>query len=642
MDRSPSCAVPGGVPADAVAVTDPAGVSAALARAADTPGATRVLLVTDAVFDGVPGLPGVPVDVRLCERRDDVGIEALRAPARIAPGADFGLAIAVGRTAGPGAGVVRATVRIERDGQRVGQPRAVLLERGQTVTVRVRDRVANAGMAAYRAVLSGTTAAPGNDEATAVVRVGDLPNLLAVGPGAVPDGFHVQRTDAAGAAAMLARPGRIDAVLLRGSLPSLAAQERLIEAVRGGAGLVVHGGAGFGGRPLEQVLPLTDQPPGGRATILLLDYSGSMSPLRDRLAAAVRRLVETLPAAEQVAILVFRDRVVLETPWGRADTTVWRPADELRATGNTSLAPAVERAERLFAQVGDTRKRLFVVSDGNWQDLATATERLKALTGVFRAAVLLEAPRAPATQAPFDLVVASGDALAESLKEVERRTPDRRVPGPITPRAASVATWLRPVLPANGPYAGAVRLYARGVGEKVALRQADHPLLATLEPGGRVAVVALDDAPLDGVLRACARPAGDIEIEAERDGTALEVRARIVRGPVPEAFVVDGRAVPARPAGPGRMRARVERIDDGPLTVAYGAARRRVPARSATELRGLTNRPDIAAEIARRSGGRVIDAGAAEPPASKSPAVYSTLLLAIACVVWGASRRAAA
>jgi hypothetical protein len=640
VDRSASCAAPADVGADALVVTDAGGVAGALARAAARPGAARVLLVTDAVFDAVPGLPALPVDVQLCDRSDDVGITTVRAPARIAPGTDFGVAITVGRTAGPGSGAVRAVVRLERDGQRVGRPRTVLLERGQSVTVRVRDRVGKAGTAAYRAVLSGATAAAGNDEAVALVRIGDRPRLLVIGAGPAPDGFEAERADAAGAAARLGRP--FDAVLLRGPLPAQDAQERLVEAVRGGAGLVVHGGAGFGGRPLEQVLPLTDQPPAGRATLLLLDYSGSMADLRGKLADAVNRLIEVLPAREQVSILVFRDRVVLETPWRPAAGTTWRPADDLRATGNTSLAPALERAKLLFAQVGEARKRLFVVSDGRWQDLARAAATLGMMTGAHRAAVFLAPPAPEAAVAAFDHAMESTGEIARHLLELEQDTPDRRVAGPLTAAPGSVAAWLQPVLPAPGPYKGAVRLYPRGVGERIALSGAGHPLLATLEPGGRVAVVALDDAPIDGVLRACARPGGDIELEAKRDGSALDVRARVSSGELPDAFVVDGATVPARPAAPDEMRARVPRVGDGALTVAFGAARLRVPARSATELRGLTNRPDIAAEIARRSGGRLVADGAAPAPTSRRPAVYATLLLGVACVVWGASRRAAA
>jgi hypothetical protein len=68
------------------------------------------------------------------------------------------------------------------------------------------------------------------------------------------------------------------------------AQERITKAVRAGVGLVLLGGRGIAGGPLEKILPLTDAPPQGRAALLLLDVSGSMDELMDELTEATERL----------------------------------------------------------------------------------------------------------------------------------------------------------------------------------------------------------------------------------------------------------------------------------------------------------------------------------------------------------------
>ena len=73
----------------------------------------------------------------------------------------------------------------------------------------------------------------------------------------------------------------------------------------------------------------------------------------------------------------------------------------------------------------------------------------------------------------------------------------------------------------------------------------------------------------------------------------------------------------------------------------FGPAMVLVPTAVQSEMGGLTNRPGIAAEIARLSGGRVHAEGAPAAGGGRA-AVYATFLAAAACVVWGARRRRAA
>jgi hypothetical protein len=83
----------------------------------------------------------------------------------------------------------------------------------------------------------------------------------------------------------------------------------------------------------------------------------------------------------------------------------------------------------------------------------------------------------------------------------------------------------------------------------------------------------------------------------------------------------------------------VEPAPGGDLRVGFGNALLVLPAGSG-ELEGLHNRPDIAASIARRSGGRVLAGDGAEgeeAPSRASPDV--TLLVAAALVALGAALR---
>ncbi len=93
------------------------------------------------------------------------------------------------------------------------------------------------------------------------------------------------------------------------------------------------------------------------------------------------------------------------------------------------------------------------------------------------------------------------------------------------------------------------------------------------------------------------------------------------------------------PAGPDRWRARLARVSDGEIEVAYRGAVLLVPPASSREFAGLTNCPVIAAGIARATGGRLYENEAPAPSAGVAPAVYATLLLATLCVLVSAWRR---
>ena len=326
IDESPSCEPPLDAPLDAIAFSH-SDLGAALGRvAAESPG-RAVRLYTDGCSTGEAPIAfsGLRVDVVLRPRRDNVRLAALRAPARVHRDRDFALDVVVGRTAGADPDPREVVVSLRRDGERVGDRHRLRLARGQRGTVRIRDRVDKAGLVRYRALVESGIGDRSDDEREILVRVGDRPLVAWVAPSrpdrelrpdrVMLDVILVRKSELE---RFLARPGvvaRLDAVLLSGGLPGAAAQELLARAVERGLGLVLLGGEGYAGRPLERVLPLTDQPPGGRALVLAVDLSGSMAPRKTELERALGRLRDILAPSDRVALVVFRDRVVRSTGW---------------------------------------------------------------------------------------------------------------------------------------------------------------------------------------------------------------------------------------------------------------------------------------------------------------------------------------
>ncbi|MHC4162071.1 MAG: vWA domain-containing protein [Planctomycetota bacterium] len=641
IDLSPSCEPPPTRPAGAVTSDDSR--LGALLRRARASGAERIRLFTDGcdVSGTAPAAPGVPVDVVLRPRRDDVGILDLAVPARIQPGVDFAVEILVGRTAGPPRGPISLTVRLLRDGARVGQPRALRLERRQTRRVRVRDRVDEPRLVRYRALLTAPLGAPGDDSREAVAWVGDQPLILAVG--APVPGLRADVRRPAEVAAYLAAPrvrARVDAILVRGDLPARA-QERVVEAVQEGAGLVALGGTGFAGEPLAQVLPLTETPPEGRAALLLLDFSGSMQDRKEELLDAVERLQEHFAPTDRVSFLAFRDVAVQRAPWTTVADARW-DLRALRPHGNTMLEPALDEAERMLGEVRGARRRLLVVSDGEWGDLdkAALRRRIAALesAGIHAAALFVQEAVDPAARELFSVSLNAGANLAADLVRLEDGAEDRTVKEAHAV-VGDVATWLAGAVPPPGAYRDVPRLYPRNGGEKIALRDGLIPLVGAWRRVGKVVVVAPRDDRVDvaALLSACLREARGIRLTARREAGGLLVEAR---GGAGAPVAIDGAEVAARPAGPDRWRARVAPAGGGAVHVACGDAVLLVPPAVARELAGLTNRPDIAAAIARRTGGTLYrEEAPPAAPAPAAPAVYVTLLAAALLVLFSAWRR---
>jgi len=625
VDVSPSCEPLDEPPGDALLCSD-SRLGQALEDAVRR-GAKRIRFLTDGcdLSGAPPKPPPVPVDVTLLPRRDDLMVLSLRAPDRIPVGTDFAVEVVVGRTRGRDAPPAAAAVTVFRDGERVGSPVAVRLERGQTARALVRDRVDREGVVRYRAVLEDPVGDPADDAIESLVRVGEKPLVVVVGGAFDAPGLEVRPVPAA--QALSAPFDAADAIVVL-ALPDAPAQEKIADAVRAGAGLVLVGGRGVAGGPLEKVLPLTDAPPEGRATVLLLDVSGSMHERMGALAEATEKLLRAFRPDDRVAFVLFSDHVDV-IPWQR----VANARIDLRArrgAGNTLLDPALLEAERLLREAKGY-PRLFVVSDGEWKDAdAALAQRLAAMAGIHRAALFVKEDVKPASKALFPVTLTEKEDLAGALERLEDAANDRTVAA-AEATVAPAPAWLDGAVPPSDAYRDFVRLYPRGVGETVVLAAGEIPVAAAWRPGGKVVLSAAANVDVAALVRAVLRDAGGVRLRAWRDGDEIVAEAS-GSGGVP--FVFDGVTVPARPVGPERWRATARRA----TRVQCGAATVLVEQVDA-EFAGLSNRPDIAAAIAASSGGTLVGEGGRGGEGARAAAVFVTLLLAAALVVVSAWRR---
>ena len=383
------------------------------------------------------------------------------------------------------------------------------------------------------------------------------------------------------------------------------------------------------------MLPLTETPPEGRAALLLLDFSGSMQERKAELLDAVERLKEHFAPTDRVSFLAFRDVAVQRAPWTTVADARW-DLRLLRPHGNTLLWPALQEAERMLGHVRGARRRVLVVSDGEWGDLDDPKLRrlIAALesAGIRMAALFVQEDVDPAARELFPVSLQAGaDDLGAALLRLEDGAEDRTVR---EARAVlgNVPAWLAGAVPPPGVYRGFPRLYPRDAGEKIALRDGLIPLVGAWRRVGKVVVAAPADDRVDvgALLRACLREARGIRLTARRVGRGLRVEAR---GGAGAPFVIGGVEVAARPAGPDRWRAQVARVVAGAVQVACGDALLLVPPAAARELAGVTNCPRIAGDIARRTGGRLYEEAPPAAPAPAAPAVYVTLLAAALLVL---------
>lgn len=623
VDVSASCEPPEPLPKGALLFSNDR-IGAAL-EDAKAKGAKRIRLFTDGcdALGVPPEPPGVPVDVILLPRRDDIVVLEVRVPDKNPVGTDFAVEIVVGRTHGPARPPVSVAVTLQRDGERVGRPTAVTLERGQTARVLVRDRVDREGIVRYSATVEDPVGTHDDDQRGAIARIGERPLVFSIGGPLNVPGMEVKVLDVEPTAVMESHASA-DAIVMR-QLPWF--DWPVVEAVRAGTGLVVLGGSGVAGRLIEKVLPLTDRPPEGRAVVLLLDVSGSMNDLLPALAQATGKLLSHFAQDDRVAFVLFTHKATA-SPWRPAAGA--RPDLPARGEGNTLLLPALAEAEHLLAQAKGER-RLFVISDGKWGDRASPelAAKLAAFGGMHRAALFVEEDVPTESKALFPVSLTAKDDLAAALKKLEDAARDRTVLS-ADAVASPAPPWLEGAVPPAGTYRDFVRLYPRGVGETVVLSSGEIPLVAAWRPGGKVVLSATTDVDLVALVRAVLKDTGGIRLRAWREGDAAVAEATSSGG---APFIFGDVSVLARPVAPDRWRATLE---NAPLNLEVSCGPATAPVLFGGPL-GLGNRPDIAAAIATSSGGFLIQEVGGD--GRRMVLVWVTILLAAGLVVVSAWRR---
>jgi len=603
-------------------------------REAVSQGARRVVLYTDGcdTTGAKPTNPGVPVDVVLRPRRDNVGLLAIHIPARIPPGAAFLVRVEVGRTAAPSGSPTRVRVRLSRDGESIGSAQAVTLKRGSTRSITFVDRVPRAGVVRYRAKIEGGAGGPADDQLEAIARIGDRPQVLVFGSlPAWADNFEIT-----GWRSGMALDG-FDAILLAEPPPTRAVAERIERAVRSGTGLLVLGHA----PRIESLLPLTDDPPEGRAAVVLVDVSGSMERHLDAIRVGFSDLAARLAPRDRVALILFRDQVVHASAWAAATDaeTLWKTVP---ARGNTLLGPAARRAMDLLGNAKARHRRLYVVSDGEWgdEDKGALARLLAAGANVHRAALFVADDAPDASRALFPVhAVASAEPLDAMLVRLEEQAPDRWVRDEVRARVADVPAWFRGAVSGDGVFRDFVRLYPKGEGERVALAADTVPVVAVRTEGGRIVQAACADAVGAAALRACIRDDSAVELTARREGNSVLLSARGSGG---VAFRVGERTIPARAVASDRWEARLAPAPPQSFSVECAGTLRVVPAVASAELSGLHSNIEFAAALARVSGGRFArDETPAEwtEAGTTRAAAFVTLLVAALLVVVAAILR---
>lgn len=168
--------------------------------------------------------------------------------------------------------------------------------------------------------------------------------------------------------------------------------------VRQGGGLIMIGGeeslglGGYKGTEVEQVLPVTLVPPQKKeeprtAVILVIDTSGSMRRESKLLYAkeGARAVARNLKDNDYFGVIGFDTEPFVVIPLNLMSTIredVEYRLNRLKASGGTSLFPALEEAKRQIERQSATRKHIIILTDGEtggsgsaYVDLVSAMNR---------------------------------------------------------------------------------------------------------------------------------------------------------------------------------------------------------------------------------------------------------------------------
>ena len=287
-------------------------------------------------------------------------------------------------------------VRLEGDAHATvdGPEQTIALPAGAT-TVGFTARITEPGTAILRArVTTPADRHPENDEGVlAIATLRDARALCLEGtPGAAGSLSRALGTERIAADVRPARRAGADRaadaslasydLVVLADVPRAALSEATLAAlesfVRGGGGLIVAGGTqsfgpgGYGGTRLENLLPVRLDVPerqeeASLALALVIDKSGSMGgPKIELTKQAARATAETLPASDQIAVIVFDSQATAVVQMQRAENRQRILGDIARITtsGGTNILAGLREAVDELLPVRARKKHIILLSDG--------------------------------------------------------------------------------------------------------------------------------------------------------------------------------------------------------------------------------------------------------------------------------------
>lgn len=371
--------------------------------------------------------------------------------------------------------------------------------------------------------------------------------------------------------------------------------------------------------PLEAISPLAVDPAGETAEwVILIDASGSMAQdvgavhRWQEVIATARTVVAQLPGNDVARIGSFG----AQFRWwgvGPAKSMPIAPPSGLEPRGPTDLPAALGEVARLPAA---TRRQIILLTDGEI-DLPDPQSLLRGLGGAPVNCVLLSdgsgqsALQRLCTTSGGRLLRAADGKWSQTASELTTRlTPDRW-------QSSSATVQTKPPFPPGNVSVNGWNLaFARPETTLIA-HSGPNAMAATWRVGlGQVLTTAFDPGQSSASVLAeqiAARPiAATAEVDWQQDTLAIKPQAAGAH--VAVRIVTDGvtTELPLASAGPGTLKAQLPNIDHGAVVLVLVdgrvVERKTLPGSYAPEFRRIgLNRANLE-ELARRTGGRVIEA----------------------------------
>ena len=575
----------------------------------------RVLLVTDGwetQGDAVRAARdlarrGVPVDtLTLVPPSDmDAAVDELDLPARVPIGVPFEVRAAL-RSTRP----AQAAAALTQDGVAVARRDIAVDPAGAVVRFSVTPTSAGPHRYAVQVTVP-EDAEPRNDRIEHLVQVSDRPRILWVGnAGHVPTapGWELTVMDPADVGrgrAVDAYDALVLANVAADALPASFAAQIPGYVGRLGGGLLMLGGrqafgpGGYRGTPIEDVLPVTLEPPAGNtreglALVIVLDKSGSMAetfgPSTKIQAArqAVLAAGRLLEPGDQLGVLDFDavPRWVLPVQPVPGQGALEAALSGVQPAGGTQILPALKAAADLLKGFPRVRRHIVLVTDGQGEGgdftgtarrLAAGKISVSAVAVGEDADVRLLGALARAGGGRLELA-GNADALAAAFRREVVAAHGRAIQEGATALVAAPHPVLDPAIRSYPPLYGYVATGAKASATVPLRSETGAPLLALAPFGlGRAAALTTDlggpwaadwqrwrETPrllsrvLGWILRTPPPETIAVRQEPDAEGWRLVVRATDAEG-----AYLDGRRLQAHVGEGSAQSLRLEQIGPG-------------------------------------------------------------------------------